>query len=123
MSTMRDLRDKSRAPWGHDASTFEAINTGSLQRIADATEKMALRHTELIGQRDSFERRLKAEQSYVETLRYQLRAAKGQITKLKNKLEKQNADTRSRLSDDAGLPPVVGQGIAPPGLPWGGSGV
>ena len=58
-------------------ATIEQINCGSLQRIADAAEKMALRHTELIAEFD--------------TMGKKLSAAKGQITKLKKKMAEINA--------------------------------
>lgn len=67
-------------------NTLEAMNAGSLQRIADATEKMALRHTELIRDRDMYERWYSDEVTRRKSLERQLSAAKGQITKLKRKL-------------------------------------
>ncbi len=86
MSGPKDLRAKSKDGWNSESNSLDAINAGSLQRIADATEKMAQRHTELIRDRDMFERRMKSEQACSETLRRRLNAAKGQITKLRKQL-------------------------------------
>lgn len=65
-------RDSSRKNWGQDGEaplTLEQINTGAMLRIADATEKMAQRHTELIRQGDYFEaevRRLRVIRAHLE---------------------------------------------------------
>lgn len=45
------LRDKSRRNWVSTEETFKAVNCGSLQRIADAVEKMCL-------DREALERRV-----------------------------------------------------------------
>ena len=79
---MDDMRQESIKMWNGDR-TLESINAGSLQRIADACEKMALRYTELIMQRDMYLRWYNKESDRVLTLKRQLAAAKGQITKLK----------------------------------------
>ncbi len=42
----KDTRQQSREGWNAE-ETFEAINAGSLQRIADATEKMAQNYVKL----------------------------------------------------------------------------
>lgn len=75
------FRVKSRAEWAQDASPIEAINTGSLQRIADAVEKMAVRHTELINQRDYFERRAREEGAAAKSLQRRASAFQGVITR------------------------------------------
>lgn len=85
-TTMRDLSKKS---WIARDSTLASINAGSLQRIADATEKMAQRHTELIRERDDYERWYKAAVAREQQLERRLAAAKGQITKLRNAAKKE----------------------------------
>lgn len=66
-----------------DRATVEEIAAGSLQRIADACEKMAIRYTELIDRTDRAERWYADEQIRRRHLERQLSAAKGRITKLK----------------------------------------
>lgn len=61
----------------------DEIRNGTLQRIADAVEKMALRHTELIDQRDRYERMYTYERTRRETAERQIAALRGVITKMK----------------------------------------
>lgn len=88
----KNYRQQSRdVQWGgnfigDDTPGLEQINCGSLLRIADATELMARSHVRLIQERDEFERRMKAAHVREARLQRCLSAAKGQITKLKNKL-------------------------------------
>jgi len=76
------LREASRRDWGSDASRSgtvilaEDIRTGALLRIADAVEKMAERHTELIRQRDYYEnevKRLRTKREHLERSNASLR--------------------------------------------------
>lgn len=80
------LRDKSRLNWLNESNSNENIQLGCMLRIADATEAMAKRHTELIDERDRYKRWY--EQSNRERLLFERRVAalKGQITKLRNRL-------------------------------------
>lgn len=89
MGELTTLRDQSKKTWTAGDHTLESINAGSLQRIADATEKMAQRHTDLMRERDDFERRYKAAVAREFALERQLSAAKGQITKLRNAAKKE----------------------------------
>lgn len=59
MTKWTSYRADSRINWGSDREgrSLEQINCGALLRIADATEKMAQRHTDLIRARDYYERR------------------------------------------------------------------
>ena len=73
-------REISKADWGHpriegeseidhkrrvaSADDNDGINTGCLQRIADAIEIMAKNHAELIEDRDKYERWFKSEAEY-----------------------------------------------------------
>lgn len=86
------LRDLSKKTWFPSDNTLASINAGSMQRIADATEKMAQRHTDLMRDRDWYERAFKEAARDREALKRQLSAAKGQITKLRNAAKK---DTQS----------------------------
>ena len=83
------LRDHSKKTWIAMDKTLASINAGSLQRIADATEKMAQRHTDLLRERDDYERRYKAAVAREQQLERRLAAAKGQITKLRNAAKKE----------------------------------
>lgn len=80
------LRDKSRRNWTSDDNATDYIKLGCLLRIADATEAMARRHTELIDERDKAKRQAECWRRDAEHLGLSNRALKGQITKLKNKL-------------------------------------
>mgnify|MGYP003583070035 FL=1 len=71
------LRDKSRRNWANDDSSNEQIQLGCMLRIADATEKMALRHTELMRDRDQYERWFRDEAARRKSVERQLSAAKG----------------------------------------------
>ena len=61
------------------------LKTGCLMRIADATEAMALRHTELIKQRDRFEQWYKEEQERRKHLERSNAALRGHLKRGKNK--------------------------------------
>jgi len=79
---IRGYRKASRIDWGCDeneALNLEQVNTGALLRIADATEKMAEHHTELIRQRDDFEREVK------------------RLRDIRDHLERSNASLRGHL--------------------------
>lgn len=56
---MAILRETSRKDW-ESGSTLEAINAGSLQRIADAVEKMASSYDNMRRDRDYWEKRAKS---------------------------------------------------------------
>lgn len=84
----RGYREASRVNWGRDGSeslSLEQINTGALLRIADATELMAKRHTELMTQRDMYERWHDEEAQKRRLAERRISSLKGQITKLKKK--------------------------------------
>lgn len=86
-----NLRDESCKPYtttvleGEGVSD-DSLKTGALLRIADATEKMAQRHTELIEQRDRYERYWEESRRTIEARDRQIAALRGQITKLKRRL-------------------------------------
>lgn len=80
------LRDKSRRIWANDSNTNEQIQLGCILRIADATEKMAQRHTELIRERDQFKSSMDYWRNEAERMGRSNNALRGQITKLKKRL-------------------------------------
>ncbi len=80
---MADMRELSRTKWTTEQTSIEAINCGSMLRMADAMEKVAVRHTELIAEVDRYKRWYAQEQQAVSMLSYRIRSLKGQITKLK----------------------------------------
>lgn len=83
---MATCRQHSVEEW-NSKGTNEDINSGSLQRIADAVEKMAGNYTQLQNDRDYY-RTLAADKSKaIEKLSRKISALKGVITKLKKQLE------------------------------------
>lgn len=81
------MRKISRTDFtSRNGNTIEAINAGSLQRIADAQELMAKNHSDLVGERD----RAKANAAYwrqqADLSAGSIRALKGVVTKLKKQL-------------------------------------
>jgi len=64
----------------------QIIAAGSLQRIADAVEKIAEPHREAIDRAALYERRYKESRDTVYCIRRRLAAQKGQCTKLRNQI-------------------------------------
>ncbi len=84
----KSFRDRSREAWGREESASlsnDDIKLGAILRIADATEKMAQRHTELIAERDRYERWYRDENSRAESMRRTISSLRGVITKLKKR--------------------------------------
>lgn len=83
-------REASRENWNTTGSngnpTTEGINSGSLQRIADASELMAKRHAELIEERDRYKRWYESEQATSRRLRFSMAGYRAWITILRKKL-------------------------------------
>ncbi len=83
---MKTLREHSRTGWtAPDGATIEQINAGSLQRIADATEKMAASYDALREDRDRYQRFYKDGVLAIERRDLQISALKGVITKMRKK--------------------------------------
>ena len=83
---MATLRETSKGEFiREDCRVVEtaAINTGCLQRIADAVEKMAIRYTELIDELADYEWRFEAENREVRRWANRCAAYKGIIRKMK----------------------------------------
>lgn len=82
------FKDSSRKTWASN-NTIEHINAGSLQRIADATEKMAQRHTDLMRERDQYKGWYEEERQRRVSKERSNHSLRGQITKLRKRLAAQ----------------------------------
>ena len=82
-----NMRDASVQNYGLQGvrPTYDEINSGSLQRIADATEKMAGNFTALQNKAASLERDLELSRACSLRLARQNTALRGVITRIKNK--------------------------------------
>jgi hypothetical protein len=83
---MANLKDLSKGNYDIKENSFEAINAGSLQRIADAAEMMAKNYIQLKNELDRYKRWYQAEVEKNKTLSHSNAGLKGQITKLKSQL-------------------------------------
>ena len=82
----RGYRQTSRLDWGTDESAalgIDQINTGALLRIADAVEQMAQRHTELMRERDFWERRATEEERALKVERHRTASLRGHLKRAK----------------------------------------
>ena len=85
----KNLRKLSKYDYrSSQGNTLEAIRTGSLQRIADATEIMAKNHNDLIRDRDYWKREWEWERDENERLRKSNAALRGHFNRLKKQLVK-----------------------------------
>ena len=81
------LRDESKKTFTTThCPTLNEINTGSLQRIADASELMAKDRQRLVGERDRYKRWGEAVSEERERMTRSNAALRGQITKLNKRL-------------------------------------
>lgn len=83
-------KKESRKDWhlpGDAKPTHEHLTLGCLQRIADASELMAKRHTELIAAKEKVERECNYWRIEAERMTRSNNALRGQITKLKKQLD------------------------------------
>jgi len=78
---MSTQREASRKEWTGDS--IQNINSGSLQRIADACEKMAASYDTVREERDRYEGYWKNQLRLKETLNRRVSSLRGVITKLK----------------------------------------
>ncbi len=86
-----DSRQASKTGWNFtNASTPEVINCGSLQRIADSCELMAKRNQELIDDRDRYKRWYEERGQRIDSRDRTIANLRGQVTKLKNKLQSES---------------------------------
>ena len=83
------MRKASVKSWevGSDVAnpSVDAISAGSLQRIADATEKMAENWSRLADDRDYQKRRAEEAERYAAIRNRRISALRGVITRLKNR--------------------------------------
>lgn len=89
--TFKNWAEQSKLGYGTDVPdenglTVDLINAGSLQRIAAATEKMAVRHTELMAERDRLRASLDNWKQAHSALERSNQSLRGQITKLRKAL-------------------------------------
>lgn len=85
----KNLREETKLQWmtrpEQRGPDHEQLILGCLLRIADAVEKMAIRHTELMRDRDYYSREAESLRGRRDSLMRSNSALKGQITKLKKK--------------------------------------
>ena len=81
----QNLRKASRDEWVSrvDPPTDDDLKIGALLRIADATEKMAQRHTELMRERDYYERLASSRAEDIRRLERSNAALRGVIARMK----------------------------------------
>ena len=80
------LRTDSKKDWNSDRS-IEAINAGSLQRIADATEIMAKNYVQMQRDLDSYKRLYAESRETIKRLEHSRAGYKAALTKAQNKIE------------------------------------
>lgn len=78
-----NFQESSRKNWTSDRSV-EHINAGSLQRIADAMEKVALNYDELLRDKKRAEEARDYWRNRADRLASRVSALKGVITKMRN---------------------------------------
>lgn len=83
MANMRELSKQNFI--SSKGNTIEAINCGSLQRIADATELMSKNYVRLQKDKEYYQKAYFEKREQSERLYRQISALKGAITKLKKK--------------------------------------
>lgn len=82
---MASQREVSKQEW-EGAANRDDINSGSLQRIADAVEKMASSYDNMRTERDRYQGYYKEQKQYKEAAQRENAALRGVITKLKKRL-------------------------------------
>lgn len=84
---MADLKEVSKLNYGItlQSATFEEIQTGALQRIADATELMAGNYVKLQKDKEMYERWYLECRERNLTLNRRISALQGVITKMKKR--------------------------------------
>jgi len=77
-----DTRRMSAQQTSADGMCWEGVNAGSLQRIADATEKMAENVKVLFAQRDDYKRSFEAQRARADKAERQVRVLNRKLRKL-----------------------------------------
>lgn len=80
------MRQASNKDW-NSADTAESLQIGCLQRIADATEKMASNYTRLQADCDMYKRLVNEEREACASLRRSNNALRGVIKRMKKGLK------------------------------------
>lgn len=88
MAEWKSYRELSRTDIGTTTGefTFDRINTGSLQRIADATELMAKNYRQLLEDAAYYKERYNESLQTRKTMLRRISALKGVITKLQRRI-------------------------------------
>lgn len=94
-----NAREESRQNWT-GSSTVESINSGSLQRIADAAELMAKNYIALQARAESAERSANYWREQYEKKVHQVRALRGVVTKLRKTRLSSNLKLSGDLPDN-----------------------
>lgn len=82
--------ESKKSDWGTTTDAplnIEQINLGAMLRIADATEKMAQRHTELIDQRDYYKSERDRLWKEVNRISHSNAALRGHLRRIKARME------------------------------------
>lgn len=86
MSTFKEDSKRNWVAGNGEQSSNEQIQIGCLQRIADATEAMAINHTKLIDENKWLAASRKQYREWNESLERSNAALKGHLTRLKKKI-------------------------------------
>lgn len=86
MSTLRESSKETFLSIG----SIDHINAGSLQRIADATEKLAINWDLLMGERDRYKKWYYNSQEEIKRKDATIRGLRGEVTKLMNRIESES---------------------------------
>jgi len=84
---MKTLIEASKKPYSTSAyvASFEEIQTGCMQRVADATELMATDYRTLVRERDMYKKQHDEQCDRSDRLWWSNNALRGVITRMKNK--------------------------------------
>lgn len=85
---MSNLREISKGHYSSEGNSFDALQTGCLQRIADATEAMSKSYVTLQNDVAWYRKRNVEQNETITALHRQISSLKGVITKLKKKQAK-----------------------------------
>lgn len=87
MEKFKSYREHSKTNYGNkkEGATLEEINTGSLQRIADAAELMATNFLKLQSDLEYYKNKAKSLEDELKTERKRVATYKGQATRIKKK--------------------------------------
>lgn len=92
----KSYREESKTNYGHSGlfkdampenTSLEQINTGSLQRIADATEKMAQYHVSILQNLEYYKELSSKRAKRIEELERSVLAYKGVVGRLQKKVK------------------------------------